>query len=402
MIMLLIFSVVLLIAVLISELAQRSVLSTAVLFLLAGFITGGVLNITEVKPGEDQVRLLSELALFSVLFTDGMRVQINEIRHTWRLPARALFLGMPLTLALIGVLAHFIVGLPWNEALLLAAVLSPTDPVLAGAIVGRKEIPLRLRRLLNLESGLNDGLALPFVLILLSQIGENPLHLGKIILELVLGIAIGLVIPWTAIWLEKGRFFSSALLYEPLLAVAIGLIVLSMTSITHTNTFLGAFTAGIVLANLGPRIRERFEEFGELVTELLKLAAILLFGMLISIDFLREVSFSGYFFAGLTLVLARPVALGLSFLGGRLPFKEWAAAAWFGPKGFASVVFALLIVVEDIPDANLLFHLAAVVVTLSILVHSTTDVLIARYLPAADVEKTTLAKPRMDSSPESS
>jgi len=382
---LLIFSIVLLIAVLLSELARRSVLSSAVLFLIAGFVAGGVLGITSVKPGDEQVRLLSELALFSVLYTDGMRVQFEEIKRGWRLPARALFLGMPLTLILTAVLARFIVGLPWTEAFLLAAILSPTDPVLASAIVGQESVPARLRRLLNLESGLNDGLALPIVLIFLSEVGPDPLHLDAIALELASGVAIGLVIPFVAVRLESGRFFSSAPLYEPLLAVSIGLLVLSVTAITHANTFLGAFTAGVVLSNIGPRIRQRFEEFGEIATELLKLAAILLFGALISVEFLRDISLEGYVFAGLALVLVRPIALGLALLGTHLNFREWAAAAWFGPRGFASVVFALIVVVEDTPDASRIFHLAALVVAFSILVHSTTDVLIARYLPS-DVE----------------
>lgn len=382
---LLIFSVVLLIAVLLSELARRSVLSTAVLFLIAGFLTGGVLNITTVGPGDEQVRLLSELALFSVLYTDGMRVQFEEMKRGWRLPARALLLGMPLALVLTAILARFVVGLPWGEAFLLAAILSPTDPVLASAIVGREGVPARLRRLLNLESGLNDGLALPIVLIFLAEVGPDPLHLDTIVLELAGGVVLGFVIPYVAVRLEGGRFFSSAPLYEPLLAVSIGLLVLSVTAMTHANTFLGAFTAGVVLSNIGPRIRERFDEFGEIITELLKLAAILLFGALISVEFLRDISLEGYVFAGLTLVLVRPVALGLSLLGTRLNFREWAAAAWFGPKGFASVVFALLVVVENTPDASRLFHLAALVVALSILVHSTTDILIARYLPTDDV-----------------
>ncbi len=381
---LLIYALTLLVAVLVSELARRSVLSTALMFLFAGFIAGGVLHLVSLQPDTEEVKLLSELALFSVLFTDGMRVEFREIQRSWRLPARALLIGMPLTLVFTGILARYVVGLPWDESLLLAAVLSPTDPVLASAIIGRDEVPMRLRRLLNLESGLNDGLALPFVLILLTQIGDTSIGPGTIGLELLFGIVIGAAIPLAAIRLESGRFFGSAPLYEPLLAVAIGLLVLSVTSLTSTNIFLGAFTAGIVLANVSPRIRERFSEFGEILTELLKLGAILLFGALISIDFLKDISVSGYLFAGLTLLLVRPAALGISLLGGRLSFEEWAAAAWFGPKGFASVVFALLVVVENTPNANLLFHLAALVVALSIILHSTTDVIVAhRFARAA-------------------
>jgi NhaP-type Na+/H+ or K+/H+ antiporter len=375
---LLLYAVALLIAVLVSGLARRSVLSTAVMFLVAGFVAGGVLNLVTLRPGGDQVRLASELALFSVLFTDGMRVKFTEILENWRLPVRALLIGMPLALLLTGVLARYVVGLPWDEAFLLAAVLSPTDPVLSSAIIGRDEVPLRLRRLLNLESGLNDGLALPFVVILLTEVGEEPLHPETIALQLLSAVVIGVMIPTLAIRLESKRFFGSAPLYEPLLAVAIGLLVLSVTSLTGANMFLAAFTAGVVLANASPHIRERFGEFGDILTELLKLGAILLFGALISIEFLRDIPFTGYVFAALTLVAVRPMALGISMLGGRLSLLEWAAAAWFGPKGFASVVFGLIVVVEATPGANRIFHLAALVVALSIILHSSTDVLVAR------------------------
>jgi len=167
--LLLSFAVLLLIGVLISERAHRTVLSTAVLFLVGGFLLGpGALNIVSVSAGDPIVGGLAELALFSVLFTDGMRVGFRDLRSAWRLPGRALLLGLPLTLGLTAVFAHYIVGLPWLESFLLGAILAPTDPVFAAAIVGREEVPGRLRHLLNVESGVNDGLALPIVLILLA------------------------------------------------------------------------------------------------------------------------------------------------------------------------------------------------------------------------------------------
>jgi NhaP-type Na+/H+ or K+/H+ antiporter len=161
-ILLVCFSALLVVAVLLSELANRTVLSTAVLFLVAGFLLGpGVLDVLRVQSGDPAVTVLAELALFSVLYSDGMRVGMKDLRRAWRLPGRALVLGLPLTLIITAALAHWVAGLPWLESLLLGAVLSPTDPVFAAAIVGRKEVPPRLRHLLNVESGVNDGLALP-------------------------------------------------------------------------------------------------------------------------------------------------------------------------------------------------------------------------------------------------
>jgi sodium/hydrogen antiporter len=158
--LLLVFSLVLLIGVLISGVADRSVLSTAVLFLGAGVVLGeGMLGTLDLRAGDEAVGTLAELALFSVLFTDGQRVAVRDLRSAWRLPGRALVLGMPLTFLMTAAAGMTLLGVPWAEALLVAAVLAPTDPVFAAAIVGRDEVPGRLRHLLNVESGLNDGLA---------------------------------------------------------------------------------------------------------------------------------------------------------------------------------------------------------------------------------------------------
>ncbi len=166
---LLIFSITLLVAVLISGPASRSMLSTAVLFLIAGFVAGsGLFGWIRADASNPMVKQLASLALFSVLFTDGMRIGARDLASAWRLPGRALLLGMPLTMAVIALLAHTIVHLSWVESFILGAALSPTDPVFAAAIVGRDEIPGRLRHLLNVESGVNDGIALPFVIVLLN------------------------------------------------------------------------------------------------------------------------------------------------------------------------------------------------------------------------------------------
>ena len=379
----LVFAIVLLLAVLVSERAECSVLSTAVLFLVAGFVVSdGMLGIVVMSPNDPAIAVLSELALFSVLFTDGMRVGLKDLTSAWQLPGRALFLGLPLTLVGTALLAHYVAGLPWLASFLLGAVLSPTDPVFAAAIVGREEVPARLRQLLNVESGLNDGLALPLVVILLAVAGEGDFHLASVAGEVMLGVVIGVLVPWTAIRLERTSFFSAHTTYAPLNAFAIGLLVFALASITHANVFLAAFAAGITVATVGPEVREAFHRFGELLAELLKLAALLVFGALMSPQFLMEIPWTGYAFAVLALLAVRPIAIGIALLGSRLGWREWVTAAWFGPKGFASVVFGLLVFKSGLPHGDEVFHLTAIVITGSILAHSSSDVLVASWLKA--------------------
>lgn len=385
-----VFALVLLAAVLISDLADRSVLSTAVLFLLAGVAFGeGFLGVIQFGPESSAVSILAELALFSVLFTDGMKVGLNDLKSAWKLPGRALLFGLPLTLVGTALLAHWVAGLPWSEAFLVGAVLSPTDPVFASAIVGREEVPARLRQLLNVESGLNDGLALPIVLAMLAVVASERFSLFGVVGEVMLGVGIGVAIPMAAVWLERTRYFSAHATYQPLNAFAIGLLVLSLSSTLHANEFLAAFAAGITIATIAPEIRSSFHHFGELVAEILKLAALLVFGALISPKFLGQIPAVGYLFAVLAVLVVRPVALSISLAGSPLGWRETATAAWFGPKGFASVVFGLLILDKakltsfEEGRADQLFHLVAICVVGSILVHSSTDVLAARWLGRA-------------------
>lgn len=380
MVAVLVFAVCLFLAVLVSERANRTVLSTAVVFLFAGFFAGDtVLGFVSLTPNDPVVVTFAGLALFSVLFTDGMRVGLRDLTSAWRLPGRALLLGLPLTLLGNALLAHYVAGLPWAESFLIGAVLSPTDPVFAAAIVGREEVPGRLRHLLNVESGINDGLALPFVIAFLAIASEDAFDIGLVSGEVALGIAIGIAIPAAAIFLERNRFFSATTLYEPLNAFSIGLIVLALSQLTHANEYLAAFAAGVTVASLSQAVRSAFHQFGELITELLKLAALLVFGALISIEFLREIEPSGYLFALLVLVIVRPIALGIALLWSPLSLREWVAVAWFGPKGFASVVYALLILEAGIPLGDEIFHLVAIVIIGSIVAHSSTDIIVARW-----------------------
>ena len=378
--LLLAFAATLLAAVLISALAKRTILSTAVVFLVVGFALGpDTLGVLEVRADSEIVVVLSELALFAVLFTDGMRVGWADLRSAWRLPGRALGWGLPLTLLVTALGAHYLVGLPWAESLLVGAVLAPTDPVFASALVGNDKVPARLRHLLNVESGVNDGLALPFVIVFLAvAAGSEDLHLGALAVEVSLGIAVGVIVPLAAILLERSRFFAASPAYEPLNGVAIGLLVLAIAQSTHANLFLAAFAAGITVATFGPRQRAAFEHFGELVAELFKLAALLVFGALISLEFLGEISWTGWVFALLAIFVARPVALSVSFLRSGLDMREQAAAMWFGPKGFASVVYGLLVLESGIAEADLIFHLVALTIVISIVLHSSTDVVVAR------------------------
>lgn len=385
-----VFAVLLLLAVLVSEWARRSVLSTSVLFLAGGFLAGpGGLGLVDVGPDDPGLQRFIELTLFAVLFSDGMRLRPRELRQTWRLHGRSLLLGMPLVFAGTSVLARVLVDLDWSHALLAGAVLAPTDPVFASAIVGREDVPYRLRHLLNVESGLNDGIALPVVVLLIAAAGGgDSAEPTTLLAEVSAGIGLGIALPWTVLAARRRlRLPPSSPVYEPLLAFALGLLVWAFASLTHANPFLAAFAAGATVAATDETAREDFRRFGDVVGELLKLAALLLLGSLVALHQWRDLGAGAWIFAALALLVVRPAALLGALVRSPLERRERLAAAWFGPKGFASVAYALLVLRSGIDGAVHLYHVLALVIALSIVAHSSTDVVVARWFRQRDEDE---------------
>ncbi|WP_406280836.1 cation:proton antiporter [Embleya sp. NBC_00896] len=390
MVLVAVFGVALLIAVLVSGLAARSVLSTSLLFLVAGaVVSDGFLGLIHITPDSELVVVTADLALFAVLFTDGMHVSFPALRRAWKNPARALGLGMPLAFVGMALITHYLVGLDWTTSFLVGAILAPTDPVFASAIVGRKEVPARLRQLLNVESGINDGLALPVVLVFIAMAGPTSGHaeasVGKIVIELVAGLALGIVLPLLVEGLVRLRLLGAEPKLQPLLPLAVGVILYATCHLTHANPYLAAFSAGAVLTSASPDGKHAFEPLGESLAELAKFAALLVFGALLTPELFGDLSLGGYVAVVLGIVLIRPASLLLSLLGTRFTRQEKLAAAWFGPKGFASVVYGLLMLQSGIPHGEEAFTLIAVSIAFSIAAHSSSDVPIARMFDVDDL-----------------
>ncbi|MGH9514432.1 MAG: cation:proton antiporter [Terriglobales bacterium] len=378
----LIFCLVLVIAVLVSEIAEKSVLSSSVLFLAAGFMVGRNLfgKVPDVPP--DLLRRIAELALFSILFTDGIRTGgLRCVAEFWHLSGRALLIGMPLTIAGIALIGHGLLHTNWLQAFLVAAVLSPTDPVFVSAVFRFEGVPNSVKRVLNIESGLNDGLALPVVLLLLPHLGGKQGELRSAVFELLLGIVVGIVVPWLVIKLQESRFLNAVGLFEPLNAFAIGLLVLAVCYRSGANIFLGAFAAGITVASLSLQVAEAFERFGELVAELLKLLALLLFGAAMAPRFFVALSPWDYAFVVLATFAVRPLAILLAMAGTELTRREIWVVGWFGPKGFASVVYGILILQAGFGH---LAHLVGLAVITSIIVYSSTDIFVGKWFKPKD------------------
>lgn len=374
-----VFCGLLLVGVVLSDLVRRSMLSMAVLFLAGGIVIGPVLRLSSLSPTDPLLHHVTELALFAVLFSDGMRVDLSRREGSWQVPARALLLGVPITVVLGAIAGTTFTTLGWAEAALVAAVLAPTDPVFASAIVGREGVPARLRRLLNIESGLNDGLALPIVIVLIEINTDEPVRVLTLVADIAFGLAIGVVVPALTLWLERSRLPSVSDVYGVLNGLAIGALVFTVSSLTGANLFVAAFVAGIVIGRRSDHVVTSFERIGEPISEVLKVLAVFLFGMLLHASLFRTLSWGSVALIAVFLFAIRPLALGISLAGTGIPRDEFAVAAWFGPRGFASVVYGLLVLGSTTDQAGLDFSIIAATIAASIVLHSSTDVPISKY-----------------------
>ncbi len=373
---LLVFGGLLMLGALLSGLARRSFLSLVALFVLAGFVLGeGGTDVLEFDPQSGFVSTLAIVALIVILFRDGLEVEAEMLQREWVLPARKLVLAMPVTAGIVAVAAHLVTDLGWTECLLLGALLAPTDPVLSSSVVTNPRVPRRVRHSLNLESGLNDGLALPAVLAFSAalRLGDEEFTWWQFVLQdVTLGFLTGVASGWVASRLlpREGIPDHQVSLYALGAAFATyGLAVLP----PEGNGLIAVFVCAITLGILRHDLRARFEERADDLVEIVKLGVFVVFGALLTINGLFGDGWAAVAIVVATLLVARPVAVWVALIGTRTPADWTWFMAWFGPKGVATMTFSLLVLADAIPAGERLFNLAALCVFVSIIAHGLTD-----------------------------
>jgi NhaP-type Na+/H+ or K+/H+ antiporter len=375
------FGALLVVGALTSGLAGRSFLSLTAVFVLIGFLLGpGATGALNLQARSGFVRDLATVALIVILFRDGLEVEREMLQAHWHLPVRKLVLAMPLTAGIVAVAAHALVGLTWTESLLLGALLSPTDPVLSSSVVTNPRVPRLVRHSLNLESGMNDGLALPAVLAFAAALSTSGSHFvwWRFVLEdLTIGFATGLVIGFIASWampreeaLGAGIPDHQKALYALGTAfVAYGVAVLP----PRGNGLIAVFVAAITLGIRRPDLRGYFESQEAGLVEIVKLGVFVVFGSLLTLHGLFGDGLAAVAVVAVTLFVARPVAVFAALAGTATDAPTKAFMAWFGPKGVATMTFSLLILSDRIAAGSRIFNLAALTVFCSIIVHGLSD-----------------------------
>jgi NhaP-type Na+/H+ or K+/H+ antiporter len=367
---------------LVSRRAERSVVTPPMAFVLLGLTAGLVwLKPSAVAVEEGVLRLLAEVTLVLILFTDASRIDLRILMRERGLPVRLLLFGLPLTIAAgTGVAVAIYPAFTLFTAAVLATTLAPTDAALGQAVVGNKGVPQRIRQSLNVESGLNDGLVLPALLIFMSAcaVGHSEstgywvrFALLQVTLGPVVGVAVGFIGGKLVERMSSTGWMNET--FQQISSLSLSVLAYGAAEVVGGNGFIAAFVAGLTLGNSARRICGCLYEFGETEGQLLSLLVFLAFGAVLLPPAVEAAEPRDWLYAALSLTAVRMIPVAVSLVGAGLRSVSVVFLGWFGPRGLASILFALL-VLEDrmVLEAEPVARVAYLTVLLSVLAHGLT------------------------------
>jgi NhaP-type Na+/H+ or K+/H+ antiporter len=357
-------------------------ITAAMLFAGLGLLVGtDGLGLVEPATARTLTSVVLESALVLVLFTDAMGTRIRSWTRGASIASRLLTIGFVLTILSGAIVARFILPeLPVWQALLLAAILAPTDAALGQAVVSDERVPVVIRNALNVESGLNDGLALPFVLVFLglslaastgaSDLAVIETFLRALVLSPVVGLLVGGIGGSLLVRAVRAGWSSPA--WRPIGLLAIAALAYAAADAAGGSGFLATWVAGLVTGWVADGRLDDARALPEDLAGLLGGLSFVLFGAVLLGASLVDATVPTVAYALLSLTIVRIAPVAIALLGSRLALPSVAYLGWFGPRGLASIVFAGILVEEQLPGAATLVQVVGLTVGLSILLHGAT------------------------------
>jgi NhaP-type Na+/H+ or K+/H+ antiporter len=369
----------------ISQRIQGTVLTLPMVYAALGFLLSEqVLGIIHAGPENELVRLIAEITLVLVLASDAIRINLRDLVRYHNLPTRLLGVALPLTMILGTLLAAGLLKAPslWGAAIL-GVLLSPTDASLGVAVVTHPKVPVRIRQALNIESGLNDGIAMPFLLLAISmavateQVAPNigP-FLGHAAVQILLGALAGVILGLLGVlfveWGHKRGWMSGA--FQKISAIALVLLAYGAAELIGGNGFVAAFALGITVGNWRKAERsQEIYEYVEVEVQILMLLTFLIFGAVLLPPALEGVNGPILLYAVLSLAVVRMVSVALGFIGSKVRPVTTLFVGWFGPRGIASILYIFTVMdTEGLEGKEVIYAAAMITVLLSILAHGMT------------------------------
>jgi NhaP-type Na+/H+ or K+/H+ antiporter len=375
---------VIVIAALLSGLIERSgVPQVGVLLALGAMLGPYGLGLIDPRLDSPMLRVVATLSLALVLFTDALSVDLTQIRRHRQLTLLVMGPGTLVSAILVALSGRWLLDLSWPLAAILGAALASTDPVLLRGLIRRPDLPADARVALRLESGLNDIVLLPVVLVAMIFLGRETLATAgwsRMMLELFLlgpfaGVAVGLLGVATLDLVRRRLGVRRD--YESLYSLGLAFAAFAAAESMHGSGFLAAFAAGMTISLVDVELCDCFQEYGETTAEMALLFTFVLLGSSLIWTGLTILDGRTILFAILAL-LVRPLVLLLSLLPTGIDRRSLRLIAWFGPRGLSSILLVLLPVFAGLPGGSRLFALCSLVVLLSVVLHGGSVALLGR------------------------
>jgi NhaP-type Na+/H+ or K+/H+ antiporter len=362
---------------LVSGRLERTPITGPIVFVAVGVLLWGVGVLGDGEGLFDRTLFdaVATITLLLVLFVDASRIRLGPLRREGSLPGRLLGVGLPLTVVLGTVAGVWLLGLPLWQAAILATILAPTDAALAQAVIDDERTPGRVRQALNVESGLNDGIGLPILLLFVSLAGADEgarsavswtlFVVQQLLGGALVGVALGWLSGWAVLRAVRGGWMSGS--FQRLSVLAISFAAFYGAELAGGNGFVAVFAAGLAFGGVAHEVCAPLLRFAEAEGALLVLLTFLLFGALM-VPQLGALGWGVVLYALLSLTLVRMLPVALSLIGKRLRPVTSLYLGWFGPRGIASILY-LLLVVEERMVAGPLFDAAVLTVLISVALH---------------------------------
>src|SRR3954469_18262773 len=388
-----IVAVALLAVAAVSRRLSGSWVTPTMLFVAAGVVAGPrVLDEVRAAPSSSVIRGLAEATRTVLLFADASRIRLDALRRDYVLPARLLGIGLPLTIAAGAVAAKLVLPqLSVMEAVLLAIVLAPTDAALGQAVVTEPRLPLRIRQGLNVESGLNDGICVPLLFIVLATVevdadATTSSHAATIVLEeigysIAGGLAAGVLAAAVVVFCRRRGLMSDASL--PIVPVVAARLAYGTARPLGGSGFIAAFVGGLCFGTLARDHANLLGGFNEELGDLFNSVTFLAFGAALLGPSTGGVDWRVVVYAVASLTVVRMVPVALALLGSGARRETVAFVGWFGPRGLASIVFAVILVEDaNLAHESVLLNTIFLTVALSVLLHGVSATPLARRYAA--------------------
>ncbi|HWS40532.1 MAG TPA: cation:proton antiporter, partial [Arenimonas sp.] len=339
----------------------------------------GILNLLQMQINGEGMRLLAEIALAIVLFTDAAKANLTVLKtYNW-IPLRLLLIGLPLCL-----LAGWLFGLwlfpnmHWLEVAILATILAPTDAALGKAVVSNPDVPAPVRESLNVESGLNDGICVPVLLFLLALIAPEEMHRGTLstavwlfIEEIGIGVLVGFVLAYTTAGMLRITIAKrwSMPVWRQLMLPGLAVLCFAMAQWLGGSGFIAAFVGGLFIGHLLPTEKEHALEANEEFGELLSVIVWLVFGSMVIVNAWPYFNWQVWVYAFASLTFLRMFPVWLSLMNTPVAYEQRLFIGWFGPRGLASIVFLLIVMPYNLNAGQQITATVIATILLSVILH---------------------------------